>query len=103
MDDEDEDEDSDEEVDDEAESDSDFQSKLDQIANYSDIDQSMKGEDINLIGQIDGLGKKRKDELKLVGNYEAPKVNDMGIEEQPKAKQNKFFAKQQADRVKAEN
>ena len=37
-------------------SDSDFQEKIQKIVIYSEMDQTLKGDNINLIGKIDGLG-----------------------------------------------
>lgn len=49
-DDEDDDEKEDEEEDIEKEEDSDFQENISKIIDYSDLDQSLKGEDINFVG-----------------------------------------------------
>ena len=52
------DEDEDDEDDSDVEkSDSSFADRIDNIINYDDIDQNLKGDNINYIGQINGLGK----------------------------------------------
>lgn len=52
----DEDGDDDEEEEDVENSDSNFQDDIEKIVRYSDMDQGLKGDNINLIGVIDGLG-----------------------------------------------
>jgi len=52
--------DDDSKEDDEGEADSHFTEGIEKIINYSDMDQSFKGENINFIGQIDSLGVNKK-------------------------------------------
>ena len=56
----DDDQDDEEKNDDSIGSDSDFQNDIEKIINYSDCNQSIKGDDVNYIGQIDALGIERK-------------------------------------------
>lgn len=57
---EDDDEDDDEEKDSDIEkSDSSFADRIDNIIHYNDIDQNLKGDNINYIGQIAGLSKEK--------------------------------------------
>ena len=56
------------------------------MINFSDMDQSMKGEDINFIGQVEALGAERKKELREL-NYQ-----DLTDGNAPEKKENKFFA-----------
>ena len=58
-----------EEEDEELKSDSNFENDIEKIINYSDMDQSLKGENINYVGQLEGLGYERKNELKDL-NYQ---------------------------------
>ena len=51
---------------------SDILDENDIMINYSDMDQSMKGDDINYIGHVQSLDKRRKDELRAM-NYEFEK------------------------------
>lgn len=55
-DDEDDEGDDDDEEEDVENSDSNFQDDIEKIVRYSDMDQTLKGDNINLIGVIDGLG-----------------------------------------------
>lgn len=43
--------------DDELKADSDFMENVDIMANYDDMDQDMKGDDIHFIGDVQALGK----------------------------------------------
>ena len=59
------------------------------------MDQSLKGEDINYIGQIDALGIDKKNDLRKLDYDDQSKP---GQEKEP----NKFFKKQEEERKKAE-
>lgn len=56
QDDDDEEDENDDDEEDVENSDSDFQENIEKIVRYSDMDQTLKGDNINLIGKIDGLG-----------------------------------------------
>ena len=72
--DDDDDSDEKEEEDPELISDSNFEDNIEKMINFSDMDQSMKGEDINFIGQVEALGADRKKELREL-NYQEPGDN----------------------------
>jgi hypothetical protein len=65
----DEDDEDEEKADDDEGSDSDFEERLSKIIQYSDMDQSLKGDNIEYIGRIDALGKNTKEHLKNL-NYD---------------------------------
>ena len=46
------------------ESDSSFENRIEKIVNFSDLDESIKGEDVVNIGQIKALGLENKDKLR---------------------------------------
>lgn len=52
---------------------SDLLDENDIMINYSDMDQSMKGEDINHVGNIKALDKKKREELALMAYEENEK------------------------------
>lgn len=64
------------------------------MINYSDMDQSLKGENINYIGQLDALGIETKNNLRNLDYDDAQGGGDK--------EKNKFFKKQEEDRIKAE-
>lgn len=59
------------------------------------MDQSLKGDNINYIGQLDALGRDKKDDLRNLNYQEIAQGQEP--EEKPK---NKFFQAQEAKRKK---
>lgn len=76
-------------------SDSSFADRIDNIIHYDDIDQNLKGDNINFIGQIVGLSKEKQKHLKNL-NY---KDFDEDEDTNKQAKPNKFFAAQEKERI----
>jgi hypothetical protein len=85
--------DDDDKSDDEGEEDSNFTNDIEKIINYSDMDQSFKGENINFIGQIDALGVNKKQELRDL-NYAELEPGGAA----PEKPMNKFFAAKEKQR-----
>ena len=54
------------------------------MIDYSDMDQSLKGENINFIGQLDALGVEKKEDLKRLDYYNRDEKNE-------ETKVNRFF------------
>ena len=51
-------------TDDEKESDSDIYAGIDQMVYFNDLDQKLKGTNINYVGKLKGLSKEKQDDLK---------------------------------------
>lgn len=92
----DDDDEDEEKADDDEGSDSNFEERLSKVIQYSDMDQSLKGDNIDYIGKIDALGKNTKEHLKNL-NYDDREADQ--IEEKPA---NKFFAAQKEERERNE-
>ena len=93
------DDDDDDSKDDENQDDSNFTNDIEKIINYSDMDQSFKGENIDFIGQIEALGKKKKNDLKERNYADLEGAIDPA---QDNKKTNKFFQAKQEERERNE-
>ena len=87
----------DDKSDDEGEEDSNFTNDIEKIINYSDMDQSFKGENINFIGQVEALGLNKKQELRELNYAEADPGGGA-----PEAKKTKFFEAKEKQRKQNE-
>ena len=83
-------------------SDSDFQENIEKIINYSDMDQSFKGDDINNIGQIKALGKETAGDLRKLNYDDEDQKPGAGGGGGGEKKVNKFFQKQEENRKRDE-